>query len=98
MYKHVLNNLIPADDLHWCEEEERYVSLSREEIDEVIATCVNQGINELEDIFKVIKWCGNVRIGEILWRNFLSGGVNITGFDADEEPLFSPRKEERNEN
>lgn len=98
MYKHVLNNLIPADDLHWCEEEGKYVSLSREEMDDIIATCIHQGIKEIDDIMKVINWCGNVRVGDILWRNFISGGVCIAGFDDDGEPRFSPRKEDNNDN
>jgi hypothetical protein len=93
MYKYVLNNIIPADDLHWCEEESKYVSLSREEVDEIIATCMNNQITELDDIYKVINWCGNIRVGQILWKNFISGGVNINGFDDQGEPKFSPRKD-----
>jgi len=97
MYKYVINNIIPADDLHWCEEEGKYVSLSREEMDDIIAACVLQDIKELDDIFKVIQWCGSVRIGEILWKNFLSGSVSIVGFDGQGEPKFSPRKDIENE-
>lgn len=97
MYKHIINNLIPADDLHWCEEEGKYVSLSREEIDDLIAACVGQGITELDDIFRVVRWRGEIRIGEILWKNFMSGGIRITGFDEAGEPMFSPKKETRDE-
>lgn len=93
MYKNVINNIIPADDLHWCEEEGKYVSLSRDEMDEIIASCVTQGISSLDDIFNVIKWCGEIRIGQILWRNFIGGTVAITGFDEQGEPKFGPRKE-----
>jgi hypothetical protein len=93
MYKYVINNIIPADDLHWCEEEGKYVSLSRDELDEIISSCMTQNVSDLEDIFKVIQWCGNIRVGQILWKNFLSGGVAITGFDSQGEPKFSPRKE-----
>jgi hypothetical protein len=42
----------------------------------------------------VIQWCGNVRVGQILWKNFLAGSVAITGFDEDGEPRFGPTKEE----
>jgi hypothetical protein len=93
MYKYLLNNIIPADDLHWCEEENKYVSLSRDEVDEIIAACMNNQITELDDIYKVISWCGNVRVGQILWKNFISGGVAINGFDDQGEPKFSPRKD-----
>lgn len=97
MYKYVINNIIPADDLHWCEEENKYVSLSREEMDDIIATCISNGIKDLDDVFKVIHWCGSVRIGQILWKNFLSGGVDISGFDEQGEPRFTPRKETRDD-
>lgn len=93
MYKYVINNIIPADDLHWCEEEGKYVSLAREEIDEIVSSCLNQGITELKDIMKVIQWCGSIRVGNILWKNFLSGSVRITGFEG-EEPKFGALKEE----
>lgn len=92
MYKYVINNIIPADDLHWCEEEGKYVSLAREEVDEILASCLSRGIDDLKDIMKVVSWCGNIRVGQILWKNFLSGSVSITGFDGD-EPRFGPSKE-----
>jgi hypothetical protein len=66
-------------------------------MDDIIASCVAQDIKELDDIFKVIQWCGSVRIGEILWKNFLSGSVGIVGFDGQGEPKFSPRKDVKNE-
>ena len=97
MYKYVINNIIPADDLHWCEEDGKYVSLSREEMDEIVAACIASGIVHLDDVMKVMQWCGSVRIGQILWKNFLSGGVEISGFDDQGEPKFTPRKERKNE-
>lgn len=92
MYKYVINNIIPADDLHWCEEEGKYVSLTREEVDDIISSCLAQNISEFTDIMKVVAWCGNVRVGQILWKNFLSGSIMIMGFDG-EEPRFGPSKE-----
>lgn len=93
MYKYVINNIIPADDLHWCEEEGKYVSLSREEMDEIISSCIEQGMTDLNDVFKVIQWCGNVRVGQILWKNFLAGSLRITGFAEGDEPRFTMRGE-----
>lgn len=98
MSKDILNNIVPADDLHWCEEEGRYVSLSREEIDDIISSCIEQGMSKLEDIYKVIQWCGRVRVGQILWNNMLSGSIIVAGFDEHEEPRFMPRKEKEDEN
>ena len=97
MYKDIINNIIPADDLHWCEEDGKYVSLSRDEVDDIIASCVNRGMVDLKDIMKVIHWCGNIRVGQILWKNFLSGSVDIAGFDGD-EPRFRPTKETNDDN
>lgn len=98
MYKHLINNIIPADDLHWCEEEQKYVSLSAEETQDIISSCLLQGMTELSDVYKVVSWCGNVRVGQLLWKNFLIGSLKIAGFDEDGEPRFSPMKEIKNEN
>lgn len=97
MYKNLLNNIIPADDLHWDELENRYVSLSAEETQEIILACMNQGITDLKKIYKVVTWCGQVRVGQLLWKNFLNNSVKITGFDMIGEPIFAPNKEIENE-
>jgi hypothetical protein len=98
MYKDLINNIIPADDLHWDEIEKRYVSLSAEETQEIILACMNQGINDLKKIYKVVSWCGEIRVGQLLWKNFLSGCVEISGFDSSGEPIFSPNKGNSDEN
>lgn len=94
MYKNIINNVIPADDLHWDSLENKYVSLSEEETKEIISACIEQGITDLEEVYAMISWCGTIRIGQILWKNFLSGSVKINGFEGD-EPLFSARKDEK---
>lgn len=98
MYNYILNNLIPADNLYWDDEEKRYVSLSKEQSYEIIEACVQHGINDLQDVCKVVSWCGNIRIAEILKQGFLAGNVEIVGFDENDEPLFKPSKEVENEN
>lgn len=93
-YQKLINNIIPADDLHWCEEEGKYVSLSQEETNKIIMRCIEQGMGSFNDIYKVVSWCGLVRVGDILWRNFLSGNLEITGFDNKKEPIFTtPRRQ-----
>ena len=92
MYKYILNNLIPADDLHWDEFQNRYVSLSDDETNKIVSTCLENGITELEDVTKVVNWCGTIRIGQILWKNFIMGSVDICGFDENGEPIFSTKK------
>ena len=92
-YKHIINNLIPADDLHWDPDEKRYASLSGEETQEVINKCVELGITDFPDIYKIVQWCGYVRIGQILYKNFLAGSLTVSGFDKEDMPYFSPNKE-----
>jgi hypothetical protein len=91
MYHHILNNLIPADDLHWDDNQKRYVSLSDEETNQIVSACLNQGMSELDDVLKVVAWCGHVRIGQILFKNFIMGSVEICGFDVDGEPMFTKK-------
>lgn len=83
----MINKIIAADDLHWCEEEKKYVSLSNEDVEKIIFSCVEQNITDFDDIYKVIQWAGLVRVGEILLKNFMQGKIRITGFD-NSEPNF----------
>jgi len=86
----IINKIIPADDLHWSEEDKKYVSLSDEEISSIIVACLSQNINEEKSIYKMVKWAGEIRIGNILLDNFLNERLEITGFEED-EPLFKPK-------
>ena len=88
-YNKFINNLIPADDLHWCKEESKYVALSEEETNEIILRCMEQGMSQLEEIHKFVTWCGLVRVGELLWKNYLDGHLDVVGFDERNEPIFT---------
>jgi hypothetical protein len=92
-YKHLINNLIPADDLHWDDEDQRYVSLSTEETQDIINRCIEEGLTDLKDVYMFVQWCGYVRIGQILMKNFLSGSLSVNGFDHEGMPFFGPKKE-----
>lgn len=92
-YKHIINNLIPADDLHWDEIENKYVSLSSEETQEIITKCVENGIDNISDVYKFVQWCGYIRVGQILLKNFMSGSLSVSGFDSEDTPYFCPNKE-----
>lgn len=94
-YKEVINNLIPADDLHWDEEEKRYVSLSADETRDIVERCILMGMTEISDVHKFVQWCGYIRVGEILMRNFLSGSLRVTGFDPEGMPYFMANKESK---
>jgi hypothetical protein len=84
----IINKIIPADDLHWYEEEMEYKSVSKEQLDEIILACVTQGISEISDITRVVNWVTMVNVGSILIKNFLYGNIKITGFDENNDPYF----------
>lgn len=92
-YKDIINNLIPADDLHWDEGENRYASLSGEETQEIIAKCIEVGMTDFDEMYKFVQWCGYVRIGQILMKNFMLGSLRVSGFDHEGMPYFGPNKE-----
>lgn len=88
----VLNKMIPADDLHWVDGE-GFTLLSVEEVKDIIQACGAQDMSE-DNIFKTIRWCENIRAGQLLWKNVMSGGILIHHFEND-EPVFA-RNEDYN--
>ena len=91
----VLNKLIPADDLHWCEEEGQYILLTMDEIDDIMKACAEQGMttDNADDVLKIIRWCESIRAGQLLWKNFVAGGIGVYGFDEKNEPIFGKYEE-----
>ena len=88
-YEQIINRLIPADDLHWDEHQRRFASISRDEVDGIVAKCIDQGITDLDEINKIVHWCGFVRIGLLLRDAWLSDRVRIAGVGED-GPYFAP--------
>lgn len=88
-YEKVINRIVAADDLHYDAKERRFVSLSNEEIGAIVKQCQDIGMTDRGLITQTVQWCGTVRVGEILYRSFLSGRLRIHGF-SDGAPLFSP--------
>jgi len=88
-YSKIVNRLLAADDLHWDELQGRFVSLSQEQVHEIVATCADRGITDPDEIKLVVGCVSGVRISELLRDAFLSGRLKIAGF-RDGEPLFSP--------
>jgi len=87
----VINGLIAADDLHWCEEEQKYILLTMDEVDGILQACADNGMTEehMEYVMNVVKWCERVRAGQLLWKNFVAGHVCVDGFDETGEPFFA---------
>jgi len=81
-----INTLIPADQLHWCEEEKKYSTISKEEAQKIARKC--KGLTEEEKI-AVIMWYQHHKTGVLLWKNFMKGKIVIGGV-KDGQPLFKP--------
>jgi hypothetical protein len=92
IYKQTLNKLIAADDLNWCEIEEKYVALSKEELDTILINGVAEGFIDERDLMKIVNWATNAKVGQILFKNYLENKIKIVGFDETGEPLFSSKE------
>ena len=86
--KEIKNKIIPADDLHWNEDEQKYVAISQKQLRDIILKCIEQGIIKTEDMVKMTDWATSLNVGNILLKNFLSGNLVVVGFDEFKEPLF----------
>ena len=93
----IINKLIPADDLHWSESDEKYNALSDEEVQQIINFCYNKkGIVEEDLITKIVNWASNVQVSNVLLKNFFQNNIEITGFVETElvdEPLWGEKNE-----
>ena len=92
VYKQTLNKLIAADDLNWCEIEQKYVALSKDEIDSALINGVNDGFSSEQDLIKIIDWATNAKVGQILLKNYLEGRIKVMGFDETGDPLFGSKE------
>lgn len=83
--KYLLNNMIPADDLHWVDGD-GFTLLRLEEIDGIIKVCQKQDMSD-DDILKTVRWCESIRSGELLWKHIITENIRIHHFDNN-EPVF----------
>lgn len=93
-----MNDLVPPDELHWDDESKSFGILSKSETEELIEACFRTGLKKSRDILKVVREYETVRSGQLLFKQFMSGGVGIYGFDEAGSPIFEPvRKETQRE-
>jgi|688.fasta_scaffold21476_2 hypothetical protein len=88
MQDKILNKIIAADDLHWCSEDNRYVAISVDELNTLLTNSVESGITDENDLYQIVKWATNARIGEILLKNFMERKIKIFKIDENGEPMF----------
>ena len=88
----MLNSLIKIDDLYWNEDEGKYVVLSEKKIKKILKRCMDQRIDNLDDIMVVIKWVELIETGNLLLKSWLKGQIDINGVTGG-EPTFVPNKD-----
>jgi hypothetical protein len=81
-----INKLIPADQLHWDEEEGKYCTIYKEEALKIADKCDQL---TTEEKVALIMWYQHYKIGVLLWENFMKGRITISGMENG-KPLFAP--------
>lgn len=88
MENKILNKIIAADDLHWNDLEGKYTAISPEELDTILKNSIENNITNEDDLFNIVNWATNARVGEILLKNYLEGKIKIFSIDENGEPYF----------
>jgi hypothetical protein len=84
----IVNELIPADSLHWSEDDGKFVVLSGKEIDKILIACYQNGMEDFDEMMKMIRWAEQIRTGNKLLNEFIKQNVAVTIIDEDGEPHF----------
>lgn len=88
-----MNGLIPADDLHWDEDDKKYVVVSKEEQDKLFKACFGCGLEEKETL-RIFRCFTYYKTSEVLFKHFLEGNIGIYSFDDNGSPIFEKLKHE----
>lgn len=71
---------IPPDSLYWSQEEQKFVLLSDEELQQIITDCiVNLNMEDPEDMMGIIKEFENLRISALFLQEYLKGRISFAG-------------------
>lgn len=92
-----LNELVPADDLHWDAEAKCFGIISKKETDAIVRACMRSGMEEPRDILKVVNEYEVIRAGNLLFNRFISGSISISGFDESGSPIFESKSSDSEE-
>ena len=91
MNKSDVFKLIPADSLHWNAIQKEYVALSDLEIDAIILDCVeNAGISDLEVIHRILQNFTNMKVGALIFKQYMDGNIGIDSLTESGEIGFVP--------
>lgn len=83
----MINELIPADDLHWDDEEKKHVVISKEDQDRLFRACFGCGLEE-DDVIKVLRHYSYFKTSELLFKHFLEGNIGIYELSKSGAPIF----------
>jgi len=83
-----LSELIKTDDLHWCEEDGKFVPLSRKEIKRLVLICAVCGIEDVSSVTQVIRWAEKTRTAELIFKGIMENRIGFRLLEDDPEPRF----------
>lgn len=86
----MINQLIAADDLHWDEDEQRYILLSSDEINQIIASAHEQAFDE-DETLDLVRWAEHARACSLALKNFLQGTIGVSKI-INHEPHWYPKE------
>jgi len=90
----LINELIPADDLHWDKTSKKHTVLSEQDQDNIFRACLNCGLKD-DDAIKVLNCYTFYKTSELLFKHFLEGNIGVYSFTKSGEPIFEPIKEKQ---
>jgi hypothetical protein len=90
----IMSQIVKYDDLYWNADEGKFIAFSEKEIDQICGACLLSGIEDTEDVMKIIHWAELARISELTLKGILSGRLGLILQENEEEPRFYERSNE----
>lgn len=84
-----VSEFIPFDELHWNEDEQKYIALNEQEMELIVLNAYNAGYETPEEIMSIINYLQQMKIDGMLYNKFIKGHINISKFEND-ELIFKP--------
>jgi hypothetical protein len=84
-----ISEFIPFDELHWNEDEQRYIALSDEELGLIVLNAYNAGYEDPEQIMGIVNYLSQMKVDGMLYEKFIKGHINISVFE-NSELVFKP--------
>ena len=92
--KYILNNLIPADELHWNDHDQKYCAISEQDLDRIILTCHENGASE-EVMQALVKEFVEYKTSKLLFKQFFRRNIGVYHL-KDGKPFYEKIKADTN--